>query len=160
VSLVGSDPNSPKNKGSREFCLRGLGVVVVPNSMHLVAKQVNGHEYFYLVEKGRREGRVVTVRTVYIGDRQKLAEVVQRSVSAALPSAFIVQSIGATLALATIAAELGMESLIDQVCAVRAGATPIGRRLVLAAIHRVLAARRDNGLHHLRAFYEDSVLAE
>jgi len=37
--------------------------------MHLVAKQVNGHEYFYLVEKARREGRVVTARTVYIGDR-------------------------------------------------------------------------------------------
>jgi transposase len=128
--------------------------------MHLVAKKVKGREYFYLVEKGRREGRVVTVRTVYIGDRQKLAEVVQRSVSAALPSAFVVQSVGATLALATIAADLGMESLIDQVCAVRAGAAPIGRRLVLAAIHRVLAARRDNGLHHLRAFYEDSVLAE
>ena len=42
--------------------------------MHLVAKQVKGHEYFYLVEKARRDGRVVTARTVYIGDRQKLAE--------------------------------------------------------------------------------------
>jgi len=128
--------------------------------MHLVAKQLKGHEYFYLVEKGRREGRVVTVRTVYIGDRQRLAEVVQRSVSTALPSAFVLQSVGATLALATIATELGVESLIDQVCPVRAGAAPIGRRLVLAAIHRVVAARRDNGLHHLRTFYEGSVLAE
>jgi len=45
--------------------------------MHLVAKQVKGHEYFYLVEKQRRGHRVVTARTVYIGDRQKLADLAQ-----------------------------------------------------------------------------------
>ena len=59
--------------------------------MHLVAKQVKGHEYFYLVEKARRAGRVVTARTVYIGDRQKLVELIQVSASAVMPTSFAPQ---------------------------------------------------------------------
>lgn len=128
--------------------------------MHLVAKQVKGHEYFYLVEKARREGRVVTARTVYIGDRQKLAEMIQVSASAVLPTSFAPQPVGAALALATVAADLGLEGLIDEVCPVRRGAAPVGRRLLLAALHRVLAPRRENGLRTLRGFYETSILAE
>jgi len=128
--------------------------------MHLVAKQVNGHEYFYLVEKARRGGRVMTARTVYIGDRQKLVELLQQSASAMMPTAFAPQPVGAALALATIAADLGLEDVIDAVCPVRRGAAPVGRRLLLAALHRVLAPRRDNGLRALRGFYETSVLAE
>ena len=128
--------------------------------MHLVAKQVKGHEYFYLVEKARRAGRVVTVRTVYIGDRQKLAELIQVSASAVMPSSFAPQPVGAALALATVAADLGLEALIDAVCPVRQGAAPVGRRVLLAALHRVLAPRRENGLRTLRGFYETSLLAE
>lgn len=128
--------------------------------MHLVAKQVKGHEYFYLVEKARRDGRVVTVRTVYIGDRQKLAELIQLSASAMMPTTFASQPVGAALALATVAADLGLEAVIDEVCPVRHGAAPVGRRLLLAALHRVLAPRRENGLRVLRGFYESSILAE
>ena len=128
--------------------------------MHLVAKQVNGREYFYLVEKARQGRRVVTSRTVYVGDRQKLAEMIQMSASAVMPRSFAPQPVGAGLALATVAADLGIEKLIDQVCPVRRGAAPFGRRMLLAALHRVLAPRRENGLRNLRGFYETSVLAE
>lgn len=128
--------------------------------MHLVAKRVKGHEYFYLVEKARREGRVVTSRTVYIGDRQKLAEVIQLSASAVIPTSFAPQPVGAALALATVAADLGIESLIDEVCPVRQGAAPVGRRVLLAALHRVLAPRRENGLRTLREFCQNSILGE
>ena len=128
--------------------------------MHVVTKRIKGQEYFYLVEKGRRDGRVVTTRTIYIGNRQKLAEVVQLSSVGVLPSSFCAQSVGAALALASLATELGVEELIDSVCPVRKGAAPVGRRLLLAAIHRVVAPRRANGLCHVRAVYEDSVLAE
>jgi transposase len=128
--------------------------------MHLVTKRVKGHEYFYLVEKARRDGRVVTTRTVYIGDRQKLAELIQVSASAVMPTSFAPQPVGAALALATVAADLGLEALIDEVCPVRRGAVRVGRRVLLAALHRVLAPRRENGLRQLRGFYEHSILAE
>lgn len=128
--------------------------------MHLVTKPIKGREYFYLVEKGRRGARVITTRTIYIGDRQKLAELVQLSTSGVLPSSFSAQSVGAALAVASVATELGLEELIDAICPVREGAAPVGRRLLLAAIHRVVAPRRSNGLCHVRAAYAGSVLAE
>ncbi|MBI5628394.1 MAG: transposase, partial [Candidatus Rokubacteria bacterium] len=96
----------------------------------------------------------------YVGDRQRLAELVQQGVLAALPCSFEPQPVGAVLALATVAKELGVEALIDEVCPVRRGAAPVGRRLVIAAIGRVVVPRRDNGLSNLRAFYEGAVLPE
>jgi hypothetical protein len=128
--------------------------------MFLVAKQIKGHEYFYLVERERQGKRVVTSRTIYVGNRQKLAEMLQLSASAVLPTSFKAQSVGAALALATLAEELDIANLIDGACPVRSGAPPVGQRLLLAAIHRVLAPRRDNGVCNLAAWYEDSVLAE
>jgi transposase len=128
--------------------------------MHLVVKEVKGREYFYLVEKERQGDRVVTSRTVYVGDRQKLADLVQQSASAAFPSSFEPQPVGAVLALATLAQELGIEALIDQVCPVRRGAAPVGRRLVIASIGRILMPRRENGMTNLRTFYESSLLPE
>jgi transposase len=128
--------------------------------MHLVAKQINGREYFYLVEKARVGRRVVTSRTVYVGDRQKLAEMIQISASTVMPKTFTSQPVGAALALTSVASDLGIEEMIDSVCPVRKGGAAVGRRLLLASLHRVLAPRRDNGLRTLRAFYETSVLAE
>ena len=128
--------------------------------MNLVAKRINGCEYFYLVEKERRGQRVVTSRTIYIGNKQKLAELIQKSASAALPESFAPQSVGAALALSAVAADLEIEKLIDGVCPVRDGAAPVGRRLLLAAIHRVLAPRRENGICNLLPWYENSVMAE
>ena len=128
--------------------------------MNLVAKRINGCEYFYLVEKERRGQRVVTSRTVYIGNKQKLAELIQKSAADGLPESFAAQSVGAAVALSTVAAELGFEKIIDTVCPVRDGAAPAGRRLLLAAIHRVLAPRGENGICNLLPWYEDSVMAE
>ncbi len=128
--------------------------------MNLVAKRINGCEYFYLVEKERRGQRVVTSRTIYIGNKQKLAELIQKSASAALPESFAPQSVGAALALSAVAADLEIEKLIDGVCPVRDGAAPVGRRLLLAAIHRVLAPRHENGICNLLPWYENSVMAE
>lgn len=128
--------------------------------MHLISKQIKGHEYFYLVEKQRRGKRVVTSRTVYVGNRQKLAELVQQSAAAAFPASFEAQPVGAVLALAALAEELGIATLIDEVCPVRQDAAPIGRRLVIAAIGRAVMPRRENGVCNLRTFYEGSVLPE
>ena len=128
--------------------------------MNLVTKQIKGHEYYYLIERERHGKRVVTSRTVYIGNRQKLAELIQQSATAVLPDAFAVQSVGAALALGAAAEELEIEKLIDAVCPVRDGAAPVGRRLLLAAIHRVLSPRRENGICNLLPWYESSVMAE
>jgi transposase len=59
-----------------------------------------------------------------------------------------------------VAKQLGIEALIDEVCPVRQGASAVGRRLLIAAIGRVVMTRRENGLCHVRTFYESGVLAE
>jgi transposase len=128
--------------------------------MHIVTKAVNGSEYFYLVEKARENGRVVTRRQIYIGNRQKLAELVSQSASAGLPERYRSQSVGGALALATLAQELELEKVIDRACPSKHGSLPIGRPLLLAAIHRALVPRSANGLNKVAAFYEDSVLSE
>lgn len=128
--------------------------------MHLVAKQVKGHEYFYLVEKERRGRRVITSRTVYVGDRQKLADLLQLKASSAFPTSFAPQEVGASLALVEVACDLGIEDLINGICPVRSGAVPVGQQVLLAAIHRALAPRRENSVRNLRKFYRDSALRE
>lgn len=128
--------------------------------MHLVTKQVKGHEYFYLVEKAWRDGKVVTARTVYVGNRQKLAAALQAGLLASLPEHFEQQEIGATLALVETARSLRLEEIVDAVVPRRRGALPAGRALVIAAIHRLLADRRHKSKAHLRAYYEKSALRE
>ena len=129
--------------------------------MHLVAKQVKGREYFYLVKKERRGNRLVTAKTVYVGNRQKLAELVELSATSAFPAEATVQEIGGSLALSQIAADLGLEKIIDEACPIpRSDAVPLGRRLVIAAIHRALMPRNRNGLLSLQRSYAGSALAE
>jgi transposase len=128
--------------------------------VHLVTKQIKGHEYFYLVEKERRGDRVVTSRTVYVGDRKKLVDLVQTNSAASLPVSFAPQAVGAPLALAAIASDLGVEEVIDSVCPVRDGATPVGRRLVVTAIHCALAGRRNNSKRRVLESFEGSALAD
>lgn len=129
--------------------------------MHLVAKQIKGREYFYLVKKERKGDRVVTARTVYVGNRQKLAELVELSATNAFPAEATVQEIGGSLVLSQIAEDLGLEKIIDEVCpAPRSDAVPLGRRLVLAAIHRALTPRSRNSLLSLQHSYASSSLAE
>jgi transposase len=126
--------------------------------VHLIAKQVKGHEYFYLVEKERHGSRVITSRTIYVGDRQKLAELLQIKAASAFPTSFAPQEVGASLMLVEVACDLGIENLIDGICPVRSGAVPMGRQVLLAALHRALAPRRENSVRNLRRFYRDSAL--
>jgi transposase len=129
--------------------------------MHLVTKRIKGCDYFYLVKKERRGERVVTAKTVYVGNRQKLAELVELSATNALPAEATTQDVGGALALSQVASELGLETIIDELSPPsRVDAVPLGRRLVLAAIHRALAPRRSNSLNALRSAYERSPLAE
>ena len=128
--------------------------------MHLVTKRIKGGEYYYLVQKERQGQRVVTARTVYVGDRQKLASLIEAAASSSLPATFTSQEVGASLALASLAGELGLEQLIDEVCPRRVGAVSLGRRLLVAAIHRATAPKRRNSLMSLRAAFESSALAD
>jgi hypothetical protein len=128
--------------------------------MHIVEKVFGNRRYYYWVEKARRGRRVVTTSTVYIGDWGKLTALAAGQMVAALPESYSAQEVGASLALARLARELGIEEIIDEACPVRAGASPLGTPLLLVALHRVLAPRWENGLCNLKASYLGRALAE
>lgn len=128
--------------------------------MHLVEKLIKGRPYYYLVKSERRGRRVVTSRTVYIGDWKKLAQLVERNMVSSFPREFSAQEVGASLAFTAVAEQLGLEEVIDEICPVREGAAPVGRELLLAAVHRALVPRWENGLSNVREFYNGCALAE
>jgi transposase len=128
--------------------------------MHLVKKVIKGSDYYYLVEKRRDGKRVRTSRTVYIGGWKKLAELVQGQIAGAFPTSFSAQEVGGSLALVDVACDLGIEELIDEICPVRSGSTPIGRQILLMAVHRALSPRWANSKKNLEEVYAGSALAE
>lgn len=128
--------------------------------MHLVTKYVRKHEYFYLVEKARRGKRVVTTDQVYIGNRKRLAGLLQGKIASAFPRSFSGQEIGASLALVRLAEDLHIEDIVDAQVPTREGAAPLGRRLLVAAIHRALSPKHENGKCNLRRFYSTSAVSE
>lgn len=128
--------------------------------MHLVEKIVKNHAYYYLIKTERRAGRVVTGCTVYIGSWKRLAQLAERNLMSAFPTSFSPQEVGASLAFAAVAEDFDIEGLIDEICPVRQGATPVGRELLLMALHRALVPRWANGLSNLREFYNGCALAE
>jgi len=85
---------------------------------------------------------------------------VQQSAAATVPQSFTAQEVGASLALATVASDLGVEAVIDAICPVRHGAAPLGRRVLIAALHRALAPRGQNSQRSVPAWYATSALAE
>ncbi|MBI3267731.1 MAG: hypothetical protein HYZ53_01820 [Planctomycetes bacterium] len=128
--------------------------------MHLAMNTVKGREYYYLVAKQRRGKRVVTSQTICIGDRQKLAELLQERAAASFPESYASQEVGGSLALADVAEDLGIEAIIDSVCPVRAGAVPVGRQMLLIAVHRALVPRWENSKASLQVGYQGSALSE
>jgi len=128
--------------------------------MHIVEKAFQGRKYYYMIEKARRGKRVVTSRTVYIGNWQKLTELVKQQAVAVLPESFTSQELGGSLAFVKVAQELNIEAIIDDACPVRAGATPTGRALLLVVLHRVLNSRSENGLLNLQKGFKGGALSE
>ena len=128
--------------------------------MHLVAKTINGSEYYYLVRKERRGARVVTAQTIYVGSREKLAQLAVQGACSSLPEAFRAQEIGASLALVRAAQSLDLERIIDAVVPRRPGAAGVGRQLLIAAIHRAAAPVRRRSKSALREWYGGSALCE
>src|SRR5713226_5008923 len=104
--------------------------------MQLIAKTIKGHKYWYLVEKGRKNGVVTNVKTIYLGPANRLAERVASQGASQFPAAFDSYEMGASAALYQQASALGLVSLLDQACGCRRfdAALSYGQLLTLLAI--------------------------
>jgi transposase len=130
--------------------------------MQLIAKTVKGHKYWYLVEKGRKNGVVTNVRTVYLGPANRLADRLVSQGATQFPVAFDSFEMGASAALFQEASQLELESLLDQACGQRRqdAALSYGQLLTVLAIQRAIAPRPRKSLRKTEAFYQKSGLCE
>jgi len=124
--------------------------------MQLVRKSVKGYSYWYLVQKGRRDGVVTNVKTIYLGTADRLAAMLSVSGEAQFPASFDSWEVGASAALCAELRELDVVRIIDEACpARRADATlSYGHLLSVIALQRAIAPRPLRSLEQLRQWYE------
>jgi hypothetical protein len=124
--------------------------------VQLVRKPVKGYSYWYLVQKGRRDGVVTNVKTIYLGTADRLAAMLSESGEAQFPASFDSWEVGASAALCAELRELDVVRIIDEACpARRADATlSYGHLLSVIALQRAIAPPPLRSLEQLRQWYE------
>ena len=130
--------------------------------MQLIAKTIKGHKYWYLVEKGRKNGVVTNVRTIYLGPANRLADRLVSQGPTQFPAAFDSFEMGASAALFQEASALDLVSLLDQALGKRRtdAALSFGQLLTVLAIQRAIAPRPLKSLCKAAAFYKGCGLPE
>ena len=132
--------------------------------MQLIRKRIKGQSYWYLVEKGRKDGKVTNVRTLYLGKPERIAQLLETAdpSDSDFPKAFRSREMGASAALWSEASALSLVEVIDRVCGPRRkdACVSYGQLLVTAAIHRAIAPRALKSTEKLRTWYESAGLSE
>src|SRR5579872_4975830 len=108
--------------------------------MQLIAKTIKGHKYWYLVQKGRKNGVVTNIKTLYLGSADRLADRLTAEGDAHFPTAFDSWEMGASAALWREATDLGLVSMLNQACGSRRtdAVVSYGQLLTLLAIQRAI----------------------
>lgn len=123
--------------------------------MQLIAKTIKGCKYWYLVQKGRKNGVVTNVKTIYLGSADRLSERLASQGEAHFPAGFVSWEMGASTALWREATALGLVSLLTQACGDRRAdaAVSYGELLTLLALQRAIAPRALKSTKQLRTWY-------
>jgi transposase len=101
----------------------------------LVKKRKKGHDYWYVVESRRVNGRPRIVWQQYLGTADSIAARARQTT----PGPVTVAEFGAVAALWALGDRLDLVGLIDRVVPKRDQGVSIGHYLVLAALNRVVA---------------------
>ena len=124
--------------------------------MQLVPKTVKGHRYWYLVQKGRKNGVVTNIKTIYIGSADRLSQMLSEAGEASFPAAFDSWEVGASAALCSEIRALGLVEIIDSVCGARRSDATLsyGQLFAALALQRAIAPLRLRSQDQLRSWYE------
>ena len=123
--------------------------------MQLIRKVVKGNTYWYLVQKGRKNGVVTNIKTVYIGSADRLAAMLSEAGENSFPSSFESWEVGASAAICSEIRELDLLALIDGVCPARRSDATLsyGNLLAALALQKAVAPRALRSQDHLRTWY-------
>jgi transposase len=118
--------------------------------MHLYTKTKGGKEYFYLRETKRVDGKVVCSFQKYIGNKEKLFQVIQdglNPISHVLkPDKSEVYSFGAVAVLHKLCDQISLQSIINENLPKRKQGMNPSDFLILAAINRAIDAKSKNSI--------------
>lgn len=132
------------------------------SGMLLIPKKINGHTYWYLIRKGRKNGVPTNIETYYLGKPDRIAESLGllpgSEPKALFPVGAHSREIGASAALWCEADQLGLVALIDEALEERGrrsdALVTYGELLVALAIQRAIAPRALKSLEQLRQWFE------
>jgi hypothetical protein len=124
--------------------------------MQLIRKTIKGNTYWYLVQKGRKNGTVTNVKTIYIGSADRLHSMLTESGNESFPASFENWEVGASAALSSEINALGLIKIIDDACPKRRADSTLsyGQLLTAIAMQRIIAPRALSSQDKLRAWYE------
>lgn len=118
--------------------------------MFLYKKVKKGIEYFYLRQTKRVKGKVVCEFQIYIGNKDKLYEVIQNGLNPIAniikPESSEVLHFGSVAALVALLHKLNAFQIIDSVCIKRKQDMPMSYYLLIAAINRCIQAKSKNSI--------------
>ena len=116
--------------------------------MATISKRTNkSGTYYYLVESARVNGKPRIVKQIYLGTAERIAKAIERlSFEASLPDpeTVMVYDFGAVVALYSVAQQLDVCQIIDNVAGKRSQGLPISASMLLAAINRAVAPTSKN----------------
>lgn len=118
--------------------------------MHLYKKIKKGIEYFYLRQTKRVDGKVICEFQTYIGNKDRLHEVIQNGLnpisSIKAPDDSQVFHFGSVASFLAILNKLNAFQIIDDVLKTRTQSLPMSYYLLSAAINRCIQARSKNSI--------------
>ena len=120
-----------------------------PLAVSLIRKTVRKHQYWYLVESRRVNGKPRVVWQRYLGKAEDIAQ----KLTALRETE--VYDFGAVAAVLAIAHRLDLEAIVDRHAAKRHQGMSVGRLILLAAVNRVVAPKSKA---QIGAWYDQTVL--
>lgn len=124
--------------------------------MQIIRKLVKGHSYWYLVQKGRKNGVVTNIKTVYLGTADRLAATLSEATRDSFPLSQHSWEVGASAALGFELQQLDLVQLVDKVCGARRRDATLsyGQLFAALALQRGVAPCGLRSLEKLREWYE------
>ncbi|MDR1039219.1 MAG: IS1634 family transposase [Deltaproteobacteria bacterium] len=139
---------------------RGSFYLYVDSMTFMAKKTVNGHDYFYAIDKGRVDGKSKVLKQIYLGSIEKIIDAVQFSNEggAENPTYSEPLEFGAVSGLFDLSERLGIRTIIDECTSKRHQGLPIGDSIVLAAINRAVCPVSKNVFH--KSWFNKTVLTK
>lgn len=105
---------------------------------HIIKKRIKGNTYYYARECQRVDGKIKTVWQMYLGSTNSLIKMKKREKTPDTPQKIHLLKAGAAAALYSIAEEVGICKMIDDIVPKRTQGPTVGQYMVVAAINRCI----------------------